>query len=365
MSARSAALPEASAPRRTRSLQVALLLAAAPLVTLRCGPPKPPPHAVAVASGDRRDFGPLWIGEKRQETFTIENRGGRELLLDPVHSSCGCLVARLGKKQLAPGESTEMVAELHADKGPARLDKVISIGTNDPARPWLQFLLSADAKALYEFTPPLIDLPQLVLGEPQSLELPVRVVDGQAVQFGTPQVPAPGFAAQITADSPTTARVTVTFDGTGSSVRRLFHIAIPTDHPRVPQLSIPVQALVHGRLRAEPPDRLDFGVVPRTSGATRTVLLHHRGRTPLTLEPTVEVQAWPGRKQPGGGVAPADQPAAVTASISTIEPGRTWKLEATVAPGTTGGGLFGRLLVRLDLPDEPALTLSLAGRIEE
>jgi len=351
--------------RRAAALRAALWLTAAPLVALHCGPPQPPPHAVAVASGDRRDFGPLWIGEKRQETFTLENHGGRELLLDPVRSSCGCLVARLDQKRLAPGESTSMVAELHADKGPARLDKVISIGTNDPDRPWLQFLLSADTKPLYEFTPTLVDLPELVLGEPHSLELPVRVVDGKAVQFGAPQVPAPGFSAQVAADSPTTARVTIAFDGTGIAVRRLFHISIPTDHPSVPTLSIPVQALIHGRLRAEPADRVDFGVVKRAAGATRSVLLHHRGRAPLTIEPAVETQAWPGRKQPDGGVAPADLPATVTTSIAPVEPGRVWKIEVTIAPGTRCGGIFGRLLVHLALPDEPALTLALAGRVED
>jgi hypothetical protein len=258
-----------------------------------------------------------------------------------------------------------MVAELHADKGPARLDKVISIGTNDPARPWLQFLLSADTKALYEFAPPLVDLKELVLGERHSLEVPVRVVDGQAVEYGIPEVPAPGFSARIAKESGTTARVTLEFDGTGTSVRRLFHVTIPSDHPRVPKLSIPVQALIHGRLRAEPGDRLDFGVFRRADGATRHVMLHHRGTMPLTLDPTVEVQAWPGRKPPSGVVAAADQPAAVTVTLTPVEPGRSWEIEAVVAPGAAGGGLFGRLLIRLDLPDEPALTLALAGRIEE
>ena len=48
-----------------------------------------------------------------------------------------------------------------------------------------------------------------------------------------------------------------------------------------------------------------------------------------------------------------------------VVPGREWRLDAVVAPGATGNPLVGRLVVRLDLPGEPLLTLTLTGRLRD
>lgn len=346
------------ATRSAATLAVAAWLAAA----AGCGPPPPPPHAIAVASAAAHDFGPLWIGEVRQHTFTVENRGGKQLVLDPVRSSCGCLVARLAKNRLAPGEATEMVAELHADKGPARLDKAISIGTNDPAAPLLMFALSTDTRMLYEFAPPLVDLPELVIGQPFALKLPLRVADGSVVRFGVPHSSVKGFTATMAeTDATTNATVELRFDGTAAPGRRLFQVTIPTDHPRVGEARIPVQAIVNARLRSVPDDRLDFGTVKRSAGAVREIVVSVRGSATLAEVPKVEVEAWPGRRLPGAPAAEAS--ATVTAQLETITAGREWRIEARVAPGTEGTGIVGRLIVTISATDEPPLTLSLGGQL--
>jgi len=331
----------------------ALLLAACD------GAPKRPYHPIVFAAEQKQDFGALWIGEVRRREFVVENRGDQLLRLDPVTSNCGCLVAKLDPKEIAPGGKSVVTAEFHADKGPATLAKRISIGTNDPAVEWLTFDLSAETKPLYEFTPPLIDWPGLVLGDPASIDVKVKVADGSKVTYGAPAKLEAGFTAamkEASADGPT---LEVRFEGEARPGRRLIHVVVPTDHPRVPELRVPVQSVVSPRLVAEPAGLLDFGNVARKTGATRQVVIRHRGRAPLTAEPTVTVEAGFGRD------GQVEAPPAVTATLTATTPGREWRLDAVVAPGAEGSGLVGRLVVRLDAPGEPPLSLTLAGRLHD
>jgi hypothetical protein len=331
----------------------ALLLAACD------GTAKPLYHPVAYAAESRHDFGALWIGEVRRHEFVVENRGDQLLHLDPVRSNCGCLVAKLEPKEIAPGGKCVVTAEFHADKGPATLEKRISIGTNDPAVEWLTFDLRAETKPLYDFAPPLIEWPELVLGDATTIAIPVRVADGTPVKFGAPAKLDPGFVATVKESTATGATIELRFEGVARPWRSLFHVVVPTDHPRVGELRIPVQAVVLPRLRADPPDRLDFGDVPRAAGATHHATIRHRGREALSVAPTVTVEAG------FGGAGETAALPAVTASLTATVPGREWRLDAVVAPGATGSALVGRLVVRLDLPGEPPLTLTLTGRLRD
>ncbi|MSP15178.1 MAG: DUF1573 domain-containing protein [Myxococcales bacterium] len=326
-----------------------------------CSPPPPPPHPVVIASANRHDFGPLWIGEARQQRFTIRNDGGKQLVLDPVRSSCGCLVASLAKNRLAPGETTELVAEIHADRGPAQLDKYITVGTNDPAVAWLPFQLLTETRALYAYSPPMIDLQALVLGDPFEIEVPITMADGNAVHFGTPKTPIAGFSSRLKGIEPGVAATSVTlvvrFDGASRPGRTLFHVTLPSDHPLVARANITIQSIVNPRLVSQPADLLDFGAIARADGALREVIVRSRAKEPLAIAPTVKVETSIVRRPDA-----VDLPD-VTASLVEQVAGREWKLTATVAPGSAGKVIVGRIVVSVDLEGEPPLSLTLAGRL--
>ncbi len=343
----------------TRIAPVALVALVALLTACSRQPPPPPPHPIAVAAESSFDFGTLWIGEVRQKVFHVENRGGKPLVFDPIRSSCGCLIARIEPKRLEAGASGELTAELHADKGPTRLEKGIFVGTNDPDHEWLSFALIATTRTLYDCKPPLLDLPELVLGDSSDHSISVTVADGSPVKFGAPQTPERGFSTTVTDSTPTSATLRIRFDGVTLPGRRLFHVVVPTDHPLVNELRMPVQAIVLPRLVANPPDRIDFGDVVRRDGATREVVIRRRSQSRFAVPPTVRVEV--DRKRS----ADDDEPPLVTAELVERVSGDEWVLVIAVAPGSPGRGLVGRVVVRLALENEPPLSLTLTGRFTE
>ena len=339
-------------PRRGAS-GLALLLAAAAGCSRETGPAA----RVAVAP-TRHEFGRLWIGEVVRHPFRVANSGDLALKFGDVRSTCGCLLHQISTREVAPGGAAEIVAELHADRGPGRLEKMLRIATNDPGRPWLELVLGAELEVLYEIDPPLLDVQELVLGESAERVVTLTGRDGTELSFGTPVCPEKGFSASVRDATPRRAEIVLRFDGETRPGRRLFRLGVPTGHPRVPEATIAVQAVVHPRLTVEPGDRIDFGDVVRSRGARVEQLVRARGREPLASAPVATVELGPRRP------APPDRPAVeVVARVEPVVEGREWRLVVEIAPGSPGEGVIGRVSVRLDAPLEPPQTLTLAGRI--
>ena len=81
------------------------------------------------------DFGSVSNGEKINTSFILTNTGQSELKIRTTKSTCGCAVAKLEKKSLQPGESTEMEVTFDSKGRKGTQQKSISIYTNDPANP--------------------------------------------------------------------------------------------------------------------------------------------------------------------------------------------------------------------------------------
>jgi uncharacterized cupredoxin-like copper-binding protein len=81
------------------------------------------------------DFGNIKVGEVVSHTFVISNNGGDLLKINNVKASCGCTAASPDKKELKPGESTNIVVTFNSKgrKGPQT--KTVTVSTNDPEKP--------------------------------------------------------------------------------------------------------------------------------------------------------------------------------------------------------------------------------------
>jgi hypothetical protein len=90
------------------------------------------------------DFGPLAPNATATHRFKVSNAGGAPLTIAKLNPSCGCTSTVLGKKTLAPGESTELEVTFSAagSIGPTR--KSIQVVSNDPQRPVLDLTFTAD-----------------------------------------------------------------------------------------------------------------------------------------------------------------------------------------------------------------------------
>ncbi len=80
------------------------------------------------------DFGELKQGEKVSHNFVITNSGKSNLVLRKVRSSCGCTAIQPDKMVIAPGESTNVVAEFNSRGMSGRQNKSVTIYSNDPKK---------------------------------------------------------------------------------------------------------------------------------------------------------------------------------------------------------------------------------------
>ncbi|PRY96956.1 uncharacterized protein DUF1573 [Marinilabilia salmonicolor] len=80
------------------------------------------------------DFGELKQGEKVSHNFVITNSGKSNLVLRKVRASCGCTAIQPDKMVIAPGESTNVVAEFNSRGMSGRQNKSVTIYSNDPKK---------------------------------------------------------------------------------------------------------------------------------------------------------------------------------------------------------------------------------------
>ena len=78
------------------------------------------------------DFGTVEQGTIVKHSFIITNNGGDVLIIKDVSASCGCTAANPDKRELNPGESTNINVEFNTNGRSGKQRKAVYIETNDP-----------------------------------------------------------------------------------------------------------------------------------------------------------------------------------------------------------------------------------------
>lgn len=91
---------------------------------------KSAPHIVC---GERiYDFGTMDNTLKVEHTFVIENSGGSDLVISRTKTTCGCTVAKLSSKTIAPGETADLNVVFTLRNRHGNQQKSIRVISNDP-----------------------------------------------------------------------------------------------------------------------------------------------------------------------------------------------------------------------------------------
>lgn len=91
---------------------------------------KPVARAKAIAIDKVFDFGFIDEGDKIKHTFTIKNTGNATLRIKDVETACGCTVAKLSAKEVAPGKSMEVNTVFDSLNKFGTQNKEITVVTN-------------------------------------------------------------------------------------------------------------------------------------------------------------------------------------------------------------------------------------------
>jgi len=95
------------------------------------------------------DFGEITPNDKKTAVFKFSNLGDQPLLVKDIKRCCG-VVAKVDKKELAPGESGTLTVEYQTSIGSGVFKRQVGLITNDPKSP--QALLTFTGKVIRTLT---------------------------------------------------------------------------------------------------------------------------------------------------------------------------------------------------------------------
>lgn len=99
------------------------------------------------------DFGTKDNTLKVKHTFIIKNSGDADLVIRKIKTTCGCTVAELSNKTIAPGETADLNAIFTLRNRHGHQQKSIKITSNDPKQPTLALYLKGEAVSELEIKP--------------------------------------------------------------------------------------------------------------------------------------------------------------------------------------------------------------------
>ena len=91
-----------------------------------------------VVQQPEHDFGDIVQGEKVSHNFVVTNTGGDILIITNVRASCGCTAALPDKKELSPGETTNIKVEFDSKGRTGKQVKTVYVTSNDKDNPQVQ-----------------------------------------------------------------------------------------------------------------------------------------------------------------------------------------------------------------------------------
>ncbi|MEO8083551.1 MAG: DUF1573 domain-containing protein [Ardenticatenales bacterium] len=96
------------------------------------------------------DMGTIPGDKPTEKDFTIRNIGKALLVIEDASASCGCTAAHVGKKELAPDETSQIRVSydprVNGEQGKF-VQKQVRVKSNDPKAPLIEFTIQADVAA--------------------------------------------------------------------------------------------------------------------------------------------------------------------------------------------------------------------------
>ncbi|MCI0534834.1 MAG: DUF1573 domain-containing protein [Verrucomicrobiales bacterium] len=200
------------------------------------------------------DFGKTSQVETVSGTFKFMNAGDAVLKIEQPKPQCGCTIASLKKNTLEPGESGEIPFTLNLGRSKIRLEKRITVNSNDPQTPQVSLTIKADYTPLYDIAPMSLAA-NIPLGGLVT-NLTITRTDGKPLPALKIQTSKPWITAQVDPSVKTddgAARVRVEFQADGPPRRLSEFIQVYlADQTNAPLSTVMIYGRVMGELTVSP-----------------------------------------------------------------------------------------------------------------
>lgn len=337
-------------PNRTRPViltLLALFLAAAPQLAAADGPvPK------AVVPGPVWNAGPVAKGERLSTDFVIRNEGDAELELLEVTPACGCTVAKFDAR-IPPGGSGKVHAELDTTGFLGPIAKGITVLTNDPANPRLQLTIQAQVEARLRAQPGYARYIYVQGHGEAPIAQTVWALDYPDLEVVEVVSPYPfltvSFREATEAERLSEAvgrqwRVLTTLQPDAPVGALTEPVLIRTNHPREPEMDLPISGFVRP-LFAATPAVIDFGSVELGEPRLLGVAFVNFGSEPVEI---VGVES----SVPG-----------IEGTAEVVQAGHRFGLRLVLKPEIAKGAVHGVITVRTTSERQPAFEIPVKGTV--
>ena len=126
---------------------------------------------------EERDFGTIWDFESVTTTFPFTNNGTKPLVLSKLQAGCGCTTPVADKTILQPGESGTITVTFNPRGKSKKQDKKVTIFSNAARNPEKAFWIRSYVNTFIDVEKKFLDLGEMRLGEPHSIEFDFAPVD--------------------------------------------------------------------------------------------------------------------------------------------------------------------------------------------
>lgn len=227
-------------------------------------------------------FPPTQNTEILTNSFTLINEGEAPLLIGRIRSGCGCMITRLGKDALAPGEAAVLTARLNLKNRSGKQFHRIMVESNDPDEPRFTLAVIGEAIASLEVIPDRIYWGNLYVSAAAEKSCEIRFHERDESYINSAVTPNKSFAVELTTLKPRrNYKLVIRTVPPLQPGRFETPVRLETDHPRYKTIEVPLIGRVVEDVYAIPDeiylDSKDGGPV------TRAVLVYSGVKTPFKI----------------------------------------------------------------------------------
>jgi len=183
------------------------------------------------------DFGAIPIKTTADCEFKFKNVGDATLkFTKKPWAACGCTVVKLDKMEYAPGESGSITVHYRGELSPKRINKHITVFTNDPKRPSIRLAIKAEIQIQIVADPETLEFR---LNENNAGARPITIRSRDGKSFSITGFESTGSTISAKIDSTKkAAKHTVKLNVDMEKLEKALNgnITINTDHPATKQM---------------------------------------------------------------------------------------------------------------------------------
>ncbi|MRR07722.1 MAG: DUF1573 domain-containing protein [Deltaproteobacteria bacterium] len=193
------------------------------------------------------DFGAIPQGKKLDHVFKLVNKGDAPLTINRTRTSCGCTVANVSTKTIAPGKSADLKISFDSANFGGKVTKTITVESNDPAAPATTLTIKGIINEELVVTPRQVNLGQTKAGSSKEVSIALENHGERTVKILSVTTPMPQIKTAIkkqTLKPDEKVQISITVSPRPEDRFLSGFIVIATDIPGKPEITVPLYGSV-------------------------------------------------------------------------------------------------------------------------